>query len=130
LPQQPSGPVPSTHVDWDAVKLIDCPTNRLHHIEAVVPLALVSHVLICWSNMSETTSHAIYLAMQLQAHYPHIHVYVRTFDEEVRVVLESLGATTFSTSLYAFDTLQRKVPASSNLAPLPKQPSVPPTPPG
>ena len=102
-------------VDWDALKLVDCPTNRLHHIESLVPLAEVSHVFMCWSNMSESTSHAIYLAMQLQAHYPHIHVYVRTFDDEVRVVLESLGATTFSTSLYAFETLQRKVPAASNI---------------
>jgi len=76
----------------------------------------VSHVFMCWSDVSSTTSNAIYLAMQLQTHYPHIHVFVRTFDDEVRVVLESLGATTFSTSLYAFEMLQARVAPTSNIS--------------
>ena len=106
------GPQP----DWDAIRLVSCLTNRLHHIEAHVDLGNVSHVFMCWSDVSSTTSNAIYLAMQLQTHYPHIHVFVRTFDDEVRVVLESLGATTFSTSLYAFEMLQARVAPTSNIS--------------
>jgi len=61
-------------------------------------------------------SDAIYLAMAMQRQHPHIKLFVRTFDDQLREVLESFGAKVFSTSSYAFNMLQREVSKDSNLS--------------
>jgi hypothetical protein len=81
-----------------------------------VPMEEVTHAFVCWKDIRES-SEAVFLAMFLHSKYPHIKTYVRVFDESLVSVLNHFGATSFSTSSYAFEMLQNEVPITSGIHP-------------
>ncbi|TXT65986.1 MAG: hypothetical protein BAJALOKI1v1_340009 [Promethearchaeota archaeon] len=76
----------------------------------------VTQVFICWVRESEFDE-AIYLASKFFLLYPHIKVYVRVADEELIDLVQKYNATTFSSSLYTFEKLQKKVTRQSSILP-------------
>ncbi len=82
-----------------------------------VNLEEVTQAFICWKRESEFDE-SIYMTSKLNLRYPHIEVFVRIFDEELKDIIKKYNAKTFSTSKKAFKMLQKEVPADSIIAPL------------
>ncbi|MBA7690577.1 hypothetical protein ES703_99106 [subsurface metagenome] len=76
----------------------------------------VTQVFICWKRESEFDE-SIYLTSKLNLRYPHIEVFVRIFDEELKDIIKKYNAKTFSTSKKAFKMLQKEVTQDSAIAP-------------
>ncbi|MBA7519874.1 hypothetical protein ES705_11962 [subsurface metagenome] len=81
-----------------------------------VDLDEITQTFICWKRESDFKG-SLYLASKLNSRYPHIEVYVRTFDEEPIDLVEKYNAKTFSTSSDAFKMLQKKVEQNSAIYP-------------
>ncbi|MFW9973103.1 MAG: NAD-binding protein [Candidatus Odinarchaeota archaeon] len=81
-----------------------------------VNLEEVSQVFICWKLESEFDE-SIYLTSKLFLRYPHIEVFVRIFDEELKDIVKKYNAKTFSTTKKAFRMLQKVVKPDSVIAP-------------
>lgn len=77
----------------------------------------ITQVFICWKKESEFDE-AIYLTSKLRLRYPHIEVFVRIFDEELKEIIKKFNAKTFSTSKKAFKELQKVVSKNSSIAPV------------
>jgi len=88
----------------------------LSDLRAHVDLEKVTQVFICWKRESEFDE-SIYLTSKLNLRYPHIEVFVRIFDEELKEIIEKHNAKTFSTSKKAFKMLQQEVSPNSVIAP-------------
>ncbi len=88
----------------------------LSDLRAHVNLDDVSQIFICWKQESEFDE-AIYLTSKLYLRYPHIEVFVRIFDEELKDIIKKYNAKTFSTSKKAFKKLQKIVKQDSVIAP-------------
>ncbi|MFX1378625.1 MAG: NAD-binding protein [Promethearchaeota archaeon] len=88
----------------------------LSDLRAHVKLEEVTQVFICWKRESEFDE-SIYLTSKLNLRYPHIEVFVRIFDEELRDIIKKYNARTFSTSKKAFKMLQKVVKSDSVIAP-------------
>ncbi|MFX1364947.1 MAG: NAD-binding protein [Promethearchaeota archaeon] len=88
----------------------------LSDLEAHVNLKDVTQAFICWKKESEFDE-AIYLTSKLNLFYPHIEVFVRIFDEELKEIVKKHNAKTFSTSKKAFKMLQKEVNKESVIAP-------------
>ena len=88
----------------------------LSDLRAHVNLKEVTQVFICWKRESEFDE-AIYLTYKLNLRYPHIEVFVRIFDEELKDIVKKYNAQTFSTSKKAFKMLQKVVNPDSAIAP-------------
>ena len=88
----------------------------LSDLRAHVDLEEVTQVFICWKKESEFDE-AIYLTSKLNLRYPHIEVFIRIFDEELKDIIEKHNAKTFSTSKKAFKMLQKEVTPDSTIAP-------------
>ncbi|NVM35578.1 MAG: NAD-binding protein [Candidatus Lokiarchaeota archaeon] len=88
----------------------------LSDLRAHVNLEEVTQVFICWKKESEFDE-AIYLTSKFNLRYPHIEVFVRTFDEELKDIIKKYNAKTFSTSERAFKMLQKEVTQDSAIAP-------------
>ncbi|MFW9990163.1 MAG: NAD-binding protein [Candidatus Odinarchaeota archaeon] len=88
----------------------------LSDLESNINLKEVSQVFICWKKESEFDE-AIYLTSKLNFFYPHIEVFVRIFDEELKEIVKKHNAKTFSTSKKAFKMLQKEVTPNSVIAP-------------
>jgi voltage-gated potassium channel Kch len=91
-------------------------TCFLTDLASDVNLEEVTQVFICWIRESEFDE-AIYLTSKFYTKYPHIKVYVRVADDEVINLVEKYNATTFSSSLYTFQKLQKKVTPKSSILP-------------
>jgi voltage-gated potassium channel Kch len=88
----------------------------LSDLRAHVNLEEVTQVFICWKKESEFDE-SIYLTSKLNLRYPHIEVFVRIFDEELKDIIKKYNAITFSTSKKAFKMLQTVVKPESAIAP-------------
>ncbi|MFX0007439.1 MAG: NAD-binding protein [Candidatus Hermodarchaeota archaeon] len=88
----------------------------LSDLRAHVNLEEVTQVFICWKRESEFDE-AIYLTYKLNLRYPHIELFVRIFDEEIKDIIKKYNAKTFSTSQKAFKMLQKVVNPDSAIAP-------------
>jgi len=77
----------------------------------------ITQVFICWKEESEFDE-SIYLTSKLRLRHPHIEVFVRIFDEELKDIIERFNAKTFSTSKNAFKELQKVVSEDSCIAPI------------
>ena len=88
----------------------------LSDLRAHVNLDEVTQVFICWKRESEFDE-SIYLTSKLNLRYPHIEVFVRIFDEELKDIIKKYNAKTFSTSKKAFKMLQKVVKPDSVIAP-------------
>lgn len=88
----------------------------LSDLRAHVNLEEVTQVFICWKRESEFDE-SIYLTSKLNLRYPHIEVFVRIFDEELKDIIKKYNAKTFSTSKKAFKMLQEVVKPDSVIAP-------------
>ncbi len=88
----------------------------LSDLRAHVNLEEVTQVFICWKRESEFDE-SIYLTSKLNLRYPHIEVFVRIFDEELKDIIKKYNAKTFSTSEKAFKMLQKEVTPNSVIAP-------------
>ena len=88
----------------------------LSDLRAHVNLEEVTQVFICWKRESEFDE-SIYLTSKLNLRYPHIKVFVRIFDEELKEIIKKYNAKTFSTSKKAFRKLQKVVTPDSVIAP-------------
>ncbi|MFX1328414.1 MAG: NAD-binding protein [Promethearchaeota archaeon] len=82
-----------------------------------INLEQVTQAFICWKRESEFDE-SIYMTSKLNLRYPHIEVFVRIFDEELKDIIKKYNAKTFSTSKKAFKMLQKEVPVDSIIAPL------------
>ncbi|TFF86184.1 MAG: hypothetical protein EU517_00770, partial [Promethearchaeota archaeon] len=82
---------------------------------AHVKLEKITQVFICWKEESEFDE-AIYLTSKLRLRHPHIEVFVRIFDEELKDIIKKFNAKTFSTSKKAFKELQKVVSKDSVIA--------------
>ncbi|UYP43849.1 hypothetical protein NEF87_000134 [Candidatus Lokiarchaeum ossiferum] len=106
------------HIDSDlydeesAINAISDSANRLRFIEDHINLNEVTQIFIVWKE-EEEFSDSLYLCTRLNQKYPSIKVYVRIFDEELAAIMERFNATTFSTSAYAFNMLQKQVQKDS-----------------
>ena len=89
----------------------------LSDLRAHVNLEDVTQVFICWKRESEFDE-SIYLTSKLNLRYPHIEVFVRIFDEELKDIIKKYNAKTFSTSKKAFKMLQKVVKPDSVIAPI------------
>jgi len=87
----------------------------LSDLLAHVNLEEVTQVFICWKRESEFDE-SIYLTYKLKLRYPHIEVFVRIFDEELKDIIKKYNAKTFSTSKKAFKMLQKVVKPDSAIA--------------
>jgi len=105
---------PDLYTDFPNIKVIQEEALFLENLEDCCNLDEVSQIYICW-NKDELFSDAILLALALQKNYPKIKVYVRMFDEELAKIAKSINATTFSTSSYAFQMLQKEVKDNSGI---------------
>jgi hypothetical protein len=88
----------------------------LSDLRSHVNLEEVTQVFICWKEESEFDE-SIYLTSKLNLRYPHIEVFVRIFDEELKDIIKKYNAETFSTSKKAFNMLQKVVKPDSVIAP-------------
>ncbi|MFX0033533.1 MAG: NAD-binding protein [Candidatus Hodarchaeota archaeon] len=88
----------------------------LSDIRPHVNLEEVTQAFICWKQESEFDE-SIYLTSKLNLRYPHIEVFVRIFDEELKDIIKKHNAKTFSTSKKAFRMLQKVVTPDSVIAP-------------
>jgi hypothetical protein len=88
----------------------------LSDLRAHVNLEEVNQVFICWKRESEFDE-SIYLTSKLFLRYPHIEVFVRIFDEELKDIIKKYNAKSFSTSKKAFKMLQKVVAKDSTIAP-------------
>jgi len=84
----------------------------LSDLRAHVNLEEVAQVFICWKQETEFDE-SIYLASKLSLRHPHIEVFVRIFDEELKDIIKKFNAKTFSTSKKAFRMLQKVVTPDS-----------------
>ncbi|MFX1572741.1 MAG: NAD-binding protein [Promethearchaeota archaeon] len=100
----------------DQMHLINEFARFLSDLRAHVNLDEVSQVFICWKRESEFDE-SIYLTSKLYLRHPEIEVYVRIFDEELRELVENYNAKTFSTSMNAFNMLQKEVKKDSAIYP-------------
>jgi len=87
----------------------------LSDIRPYVNLEEVTQAFICWKRESEFDE-SIYLTSKLNLRYPHIEVFVRIFDEELKDIIKKHNAKTFSTSKKAFKMLQKSVAPDSVIA--------------
>ncbi|MBD3193872.1 MAG: hypothetical protein GF317_02375, partial [Candidatus Lokiarchaeota archaeon] len=87
----------------------------LSDIRKHVNLNEFTQVYIFWTSRTEFDE-AIYLSSKISLRYPDIEIFVRVFDDELKEVVERYNAKTFSSSLYAFKLLQKKVRANSSIA--------------
>ncbi len=106
---------PEVYSEYSNVKIITEQARFLETIEEHCNMQEITQVFICW-NKEEIFSDAIILTMALKREYPHIGIYVRIYDEELAVIARSIGATTFSSSGYAFRKLQKEVEPDSSIA--------------
>jgi len=88
----------------------------LSDLQAHVNLEEVTQVFICWKREAEFDE-SIYLASKLSLRHPHIEVFVRIFDEELKDIIKKFNAKTFSTSKKAFRMLQKVVTTDSTITP-------------
>ena len=88
----------------------------LSDLRAHVNLEEVTQAFICWKRESEFDE-SIYLTSKLNLRHPHIEVFVRIFDEELKDIVKKFNAKTFSTSKKAFKMLQKVVKPDSVIAP-------------
>jgi hypothetical protein len=105
---------PDLYSEFSNVKIIQEEALFLENLEENCNLDEVSQIYICW-NKEELFSDAILLTLALQKNYPNIRTYVRMFDEELAKIAKSINATTFSTSAYAFQMLQKEVKENSGI---------------
>ncbi|MFX1312419.1 MAG: NAD-binding protein [Promethearchaeota archaeon] len=88
----------------------------LSDLRVHVDLEKVTQIFICWKRESEFDE-SIYLASKLNLRYPHIEVFVRIFDEELKDIIKKYNAIPFSTSEKAFKMLQKEVKSNSTIFP-------------
>lgn len=96
-------------------------TDKVQFIENLgerCELSNIKQIYICW-NTEALFSDAIILSVAIKKQFPDIELYVRMFDEELAEIAKSIGVTTFSTSAYAFQMLQKEVKRISNIYPNP-----------
>ncbi|MCE7737812.1 MAG: hypothetical protein GPJ50_00405, partial [Candidatus Heimdallarchaeota archaeon] len=89
----------------------------LESLEELSDIEEMDQIYICW-NKEELFSDAIILTMELKKKYPDKEIFVRIFDEELAEIAKNIGASTFSTSAYAFQMLQNEVRQNSNIFPI------------
>ena len=89
----------------------------LESLEELSDIEEIDQIYICW-NKEELFSDAIILTMELKKKYPDKEIFVRIFDEELAEIAKNIGASTFSTSAYAFQMLQNEVRQNSNIFPI------------
>ena len=77
-------------------------------------MSLIKIGNIFWNN-EELFSDAIILTMELKKKYPEKEIFVRIFDEELAELAIGIGASTFSTSAYAFKMLQQEVKINASI---------------
>ena len=87
----------------------------LSDLRAHVNLEDITQVFICWKKETEFDE-AIYLTSKLRLRHPHIEVFVRIFDEELKDLIKKFNARTFSTTKKAFKELQKVVSKESVIA--------------
>lgn len=92
----------------------------LENLDERFNLNNISQIYICW-NTAELFSDAILLTVGITQKYPQIGLFVRMFDEELANIAKAIGASTFSTSAYAFKMLQKEVKQNSGIHPLLKE---------
>ncbi len=105
---------------------IEFPVNeRLHIINEFayflsdlrthVNLEEITQLFICWKRESEFDE-LLYLTSKMNLKFPHIEVFVRIFDEELKDLIQKYNAKPFSTSKKAFKMLQQNVTPDSAIA--------------
>ena len=105
---------------------IEFPVNeRLHIINEFayflsdlrthVNLEEITQLFICWKRESEFDE-LLYLTSKMNLKFPHIEVFVRIFDEELKDLVQKYNAKPFSTSKKAFKMLQQHVTPDSAIA--------------
>ncbi len=98
----------------EQLHIINDLVRYLSDLRRNVNLNEVTQVFIFWKRESEFDE-AIYLTSKLRLRYPHIKIYVRIFDKELKKLVKNYGAETFSSSEYAFKLLQEQVKPNSVL---------------
>ena len=88
----------------------------LSDLRAHIKLDTVSQLFICWKRESEFDE-LLYLTSKMNLRYPHVEVFVRIFDEELKDLVKKYNAKTFSTSKNAFKMLQLAVTHDSAIFP-------------
>ncbi|KKL23328.1 hypothetical protein LCGC14_2426460, partial [marine sediment metagenome] len=88
----------------------------LSDLQAHVDLDEITQIFICWKRESEFDE-LLYLTSKMNLLYPHIELYVRIFDEELKDLVKRYNAKPFSTSKKAFKMLQQNVKPDSAIAP-------------
>ena len=88
----------------------------LSDLRAHIKIEEVTQAFICWKRESEFDE-SLYLTSKLNLRYPHINVFVRIFDEELKDLVKKYNAKTFSTSKKAFKMLQKEVSPDSAIYP-------------
>jgi len=105
---------PDLYSEYPNVLVLQENAKYLESLEDLCGMEEVSQVYICWNN-EELFSDAIILTMELKKKYPEKEIFVRIFDEELAELAKGIGATTFSTSAYAFKMLQKEVELNSGV---------------
>ncbi len=105
---------PDLYSEYPNVLVLQENAKYLESLEDLCGMEEISQVYICWNN-EELFSDAIILTMELKKKYPEKEIFVRIFDEELAELAKGIGATTFSTSAYAFKMLQKEVELNSGV---------------
>ncbi|HUT82893.1 MAG TPA: NAD(P)-binding protein [Candidatus Bathyarchaeia archaeon] len=101
--------LPNVHSFAEKIQFIE---NLEDHFD----MREIKQIYLCW-NTEELFSDAIILSVAIRKQYPFIEIYTRMFDEELAEIAKTIDATTFSTSAYAFQMLQKQVKQKSGIYP-------------
>jgi voltage-gated potassium channel Kch len=107
---------PEVYADMANVKPFVEKVLYIENLEERCDMLNVSQIYICW-NTEEQFSDALLLSVAIKDHYPEIELYVRMFDDELAEIAKTINVTTFSTSAYAFEMLQKDVKKNSGIYP-------------
>jgi len=107
---------PEVYADLQNVKSFVEKVRYIENLEERCDMLSISQIYICW-NTEKQFSDALLLSVAIKDHYPDIELFVRMFDDELAVIAKTIDATTFSTSAYAFEMLQKDVKKHSGIYP-------------
>ena len=105
---------PEVYADLPNVKFFVEKVRYIENLEERCDMLNISQIYICW-NTEEQFSDALLLSVAIKDHYPNIELFVRMFDDELAEIAKTIDATTFSTSAYAFEMLQKDVKKHSGI---------------
>lgn len=108
---------PDVYTDLPNVKSIVEKAIFIENLEEHCDMLAVSQMYICW-NTEKQFSDALLLSVAIKDHYPDIELFVRMFDDELAAIAKTIDATTFSTSAFAFEMLQKDVKKNSGIYPV------------